>query len=166
MRNVYLASSWRNEYQEKFIAALREQFAGRAEFYDFKNPKPGDSGFSWREIDLDWTEWSTKQFYEALGHPTADKGFDLDFDAMREADGCILLLPCGRSAHLEAGYFVGASKGLFICTPEGSYQEPELMYKMATGLSIGITALFSQVEDWLVSLDERDEEFRRLGTPF
>lgn len=40
----------------------------------------------------------------------------------------------GRSAHLEAGYFVGAGKPLFILILEKC--EPELMYKMATAICL------------------------------
>lgn len=47
---------------------------------------------------------------------------------MVAADTCVLLLPCGRSAHIEAGYFVGAGKRLIILLANGC--EPELMYKM------------------------------------
>jgi len=48
---------------------------------------------------------------------------------MVAAHTCVLVLPCGRSAHLEAGYFVGASKPLYILIEDEI--EPELMYKMA-----------------------------------
>jgi nucleoside 2-deoxyribosyltransferase len=55
-------------------------------------------------------------------------GFMNDFEAMQWADACVLVMPCGRSAHLEAGYFVGAGKPLYILLSDG---EPELMYRMA-----------------------------------
>ena len=47
---------------------------------------------------------------------------------MEKADTCVLVLPCGRSAHLEAGFFVGVDKKLIILLSDG---EPELMYSMA-----------------------------------
>ena len=46
---------------------------------------------------------------------------------MQWADTGVLVMPCGRSAHLEAGYFVGAGKRLIILINDS---EPELMYKM------------------------------------
>lgn len=36
MTKIYLASSWRNQYQAEVLAALR---ASGAEVYDFKNPE-------------------------------------------------------------------------------------------------------------------------------
>lgn len=50
------------------------------------------------------------------------------------ADCCVLLLPCGRSAHFEAGYFWGAGKPVHILLAERN--EPELMYLGATSVNI------------------------------
>jgi len=123
---VYVASSWRNKYQPDVVCDL--QGAG-FEVYDFRNPEEGNHGFHWSEIDPDWKNWTISQYMDALKHPVAEKGFTLDFDALKAADVCVLVLPCGRSAHLEAGYFVGSRKPLLIYCPERI--EPELMYKMA-----------------------------------
>lgn len=40
----------------------------------------------------------------------------------------MLVLPCGRSAHTEAGWFAGRGKMTIVYIPE--HQEPELMYKL------------------------------------
>jgi hypothetical protein len=42
----------------------------------------------------------------------------------------VLVLPAGRSAHLEAGWFVGQAKRTAILL-DGPIVTPELMYKMA-----------------------------------
>lgn len=123
---IYVASSWRNYLQAGVVAMLR---AAGHDVYDFKNPRAGDNGFGWRSIDPDWQRWTPERFRECLSHPVAVAGFDSDFDAMRAADACVLVLPCGRSAHLEAGYFVGAGKPVYVLMTE--QQEPELMYRMA-----------------------------------
>lgn len=36
---------------------------------------------------------------------------------MKWADTCVLALPCGRSAHLEAGWMSGAGKKLIVYMP-------------------------------------------------
>lgn len=41
---------------------------------------------------------------------------------------CLLVLPCGRSAHTEAGWMAGMGKRVIVYIPE--MQEPELMYKL------------------------------------
>lgn len=125
-RRIYLASSWRNPDQPHAVALL--QAAGH-EVYDFRNPAPGNTGFAWSDIDPEWLRWSSEDYIAALRHPLAEEGFDLDFRAMEWADTCVLLLPCGRSAHLEAGWMCGSGRHVVVVHPDG--QEPELMTKMA-----------------------------------
>lgn len=125
MSKIYLASSWRNPEQPETVKQLR--LCGH-EVYDFRNPKPGDKGFAWSAIDPEWQGWNGRIYREKIKHPIACAGFKNDWDAMVWADTCVLLLPCGRSAHIEAGYFVGAGKRLVILLADQN--EPELMYKM------------------------------------
>lgn len=133
---LYVASSWRNEERQQLaVDMLRED---GHEVYDFIHPPGGDHlGFSWSDVDPKWRQWSVDDYLNALDHPIAVAGFESDWGAMQWADGGVLLLPCNRSAHLEAGYFVGAEKPLWIVlddlefpTPEGG-SNPELMYRMA-----------------------------------
>jgi len=135
---IYLASSWRNHLQAMHVAALRE--AG-FDVYDFRNPEPGNTGFRWTDVALQKT-FTTAEYHKALTHPIAEKGFALDYGAMKAADAGVLLLPSGRSAHIEAGYFVGAGKPLFII---GLVEEPELMYKMATKICTTVDSLIHEL---------------------
>ena len=123
---IYVASSWRNQIQPDVITKLK---CAGYDVYDFRNPTDGDNGFHWSEIDVYWQEWDVEHYRANLHHPIAKKGFKKDFDAMKWADVGVMVMPCGRSAHLEAGYFVGAEKPLIIFIPEKN--EPELMYSMA-----------------------------------
>ena len=125
MAKIYVASSWRNAVQPEVVQKLRE--AGH-EVYDFRNPPHGRGGFKWASIDPDWENWSTGQYIKGLSHPIAEDGFKSDYDAMLWADTCVLVLPCGRSAHAEAGWMKGAGKKTVIYVPVA--QEPELMYKL------------------------------------
>jgi hypothetical protein len=123
MRQIYLASSWRNAEQPFLVRQLR---AAGHEVYDFRNPAPGNTGFHWSEIDPQYHHWTPQQYREALAHPIAQSGWYLDQSAMDWADTCVLLLPSGKSAHIEAGYMAGEGKDVFIYTPGPT--EPELMY--------------------------------------
>ena len=105
MARIYLASSWRNAFQPTMVDLLRMQ---GHEVYDFRNPPNGVPGFAWSEIDHDWQTWSAAQYRQLLiTHPIAARGYVSDLRGMEWADTCVLLLPCGRSAHLEAGWFCG-----------------------------------------------------------
>lgn len=122
---IYVASSWRNNYQQQVVQELRQ--VGH-EVYDFKNPPHGKGGFAWSDIDPNWENWDTNQYRDALRHPIAEHGFNSDFDGMKWADCCVLVLPAGRSANTEAGWMKGAGKQVFVYSPVD--QEPELMYKL------------------------------------
>lgn len=129
MSRIYVASSWRNPEQPGVVTQLRNH--GHA-VYDFRNP-PGRAGFGWKEIDPDWQSWSAEQYRTHLTtSPIAAAGFMSDFRAMQWADACVLVLPCGRSAHLGAGWFCGANKRCIILTRDG--EEPELMALMANNI--------------------------------
>jgi nucleoside 2-deoxyribosyltransferase len=136
---IYVASSWRNNIQPLVVEALRKE---GHEVYDFKNPEPGNHGFRWSDIDPEWKAWDPKEFRKALHHPIANDGFYRDMKALNECDVCVLVLPSGRSAHLEAGYAVGAGKPMIVLLQEG---EPELMYKMTHYLCTNIDEVIAYV---------------------
>lgn len=122
--NIYVATSWRNSEQPKIVRVLRDE---GYRVYDFHNPSIEDKGFHWSDIDPEWKSWDAEEFRRELLDPIAIAGFERDMVAMKEADVCVMVMPCGRSAHLEAGYFVGAGKPVIILLSDG---EPELMYGM------------------------------------
>lgn len=125
MHKIYVASSWKNKFQPQVVSRLLD--AGH-EVYDFRNPPHGKGGFSWSSVDADWQGWNCDDFIDGLETNAADIGFKADLDALKWADVCVLVLPCGRSAHTEAGWMSGAGKKVIVYIPD--YQEPELMYKL------------------------------------
>lgn len=115
------------------------------EVYDFKNPPNGVKGFAWSAIDPEWRSWSAKRYRELLTtHPIAALGFLNDLRGMQWADTCVLVLPCGRSAHLEAGWFCGQGKRCVILTCDG--QEPELMALLATDICVSIEEVLEALQ--------------------
>lgn len=124
-KRIYVASSWRNSYQPSTVITLRKLY----EVYDFRNPAPGNEGFTWGQLDRDWEHWSPARFRDALQRPIAQAGYLCDKEGMDWADTCVLLLPSGKSAHLEAGYMAGEGKRVIVYSPAPSI-EPELMYKL------------------------------------
>ena len=100
----------------------------------FRHPEPGNDGFSWSEVDPEWQNWTPAAYKRGLEHSRSKEGFWLDFSAMHRADFGILVLPAGRSAHIEAGYFIGAGKPLFILLEQVGKITPELMYLMANAI--------------------------------
>lgn len=138
-RRIYLASSWRNQDQPAVVAFLRN--AGH-EVYDFRHPTPGNDGFSWRQIGEGWQSWSLEEYRDALDHPVAQAGYTLDRAALDWCDTCVCLLPCGRSAHLEAGYAIGRGKPTFFVLSPDRF-EPELMYLLGDDVLLDLDELSS-----------------------
>jgi hypothetical protein len=120
---VYVASSWRNLYQPGIVVALRRL---GLHVYDFRAPEPRAAGFAWSSIDPGWQNWTPAQWRAALAHPVAQAGYANDRAGMDMADCCVLVLPCGRSAHLEAGYMAGQGKPVYTLALENV--EPDLMH--------------------------------------
>lgn len=140
---VYVASSWRNPIHTAVCATLT---AAGIDHYDFKNPD-GGTGFSWREVrpvtvggpalpgkGADWEHVDT--YLSMVEHPRAIEGFTADFGAMQKADAFVLVLPCGKSAHLELGWAVGTGKRTAILLEDPV--EPELMYRMVDYLAASL----------------------------
>jgi hypothetical protein len=133
-RRIYVASSWRNADQPTIVEVLRSY---GHEVYDFKNPAPGQKGFAWRDCFEPDSKYSgpghgaltIPSYVEAIQSDRAKEGFAFDIDALDWSDTCVMVLPCGRSAHLEAGYACGQGKHVIWVLSEDRW-EPELMYLM------------------------------------
>ncbi len=96
--HIYVASSWRNTYYPGVVQALRD--AGH-EVYNFRNPPTGDPGFHWANVDPNCMDWTPAEYQTNLYHPLAERQFKNDIEAMTACDACVLVLPCGRSAHTQ-----------------------------------------------------------------
>jgi nucleoside 2-deoxyribosyltransferase len=144
--NIYVASSWRNSKQQEIVKLLRD-FGNIV--YDFKN----NLSFHWSEIDTNYKEWEGKDFIASLTHPLAIRAFDSDMQALINCDCCVLVLPCGKSAHLEAGYAVGAKKKLIILLEDKN--EPELTYKMADYICTNIPELLHTLNEVRRELNDK-----------
>lgn len=145
---IYVASSWRNKYQADLVPQLRKR---GHEVYDFRNPSPYNRGFHWSKIDSEWEVWDVCQYREALRHPLAENGYMLDMNALDWAEVVILLLPSGRSAHVEAAWHRGKGKPVIVHSPEPC--TPELMYKMFNAITADKTELFELLELHLFQLE-------------
>jgi hypothetical protein len=120
-RRIYLAGSWKNAVP---ILALQKILTADGHEVDcFASTETGRTSFSWAELTK---ALGCKTIEEASAKLAMMDAIDLlQFDRVKEAyledrrwlnwaDTCIMVLPCGNSAHLEAGYAKGAGKDLII----------------------------------------------------
>lgn len=132
---VYVASSWRNEERQQAMVRLLR--AAGCEVYDFRKDPDGTDGFqSWDLLgEGSHTEWDTARFRDILTTNLKAHGFfRRDMAALESADACVLVLPCGKSAHLELGWAAGAGKKSVVLLAPGP--QPELMYLMADAVCV------------------------------
>lgn len=146
---IYVASSWRNSRQQEVVGALR---AIGHDVYDFRNPEPGDNGFGWRQCrpagmaprESGEDKITDPRFFrdEVLTHSVARAGFRKDMNALRSAAATVLVLPCGRSAHLELGWATGHGQRTVVLLDD-PMSEPELMYLMNTCICVSLEEVLS-----------------------
>ena len=88
------------------------------------------------------------QILRDAGHEVYDfrnpAEFTRDKAALDWCDTCILLLPCDRSAHLEARYAIGQGKSTLIVYEPKNF-ELELMYLLADNVACGLADMLPKL---------------------
>jgi len=138
---IYLASSWKNE--ELVIAWKGELKEYHHEVDCFCDPDKRYV-FHFSEIG-DPEELDAINF---LQDKRSQKAFKEDKKWLDWSDCCLLLLPAGKSSHLEAGYAKGKGKLLIIWQNEYPRGEFDVMY----GFADLITNSVDEVLEFLLSM--------------
>jgi hypothetical protein len=99
---------------------------------------------------LDFPDLKCLNVTDFLKHPTVSDAFNRDKFGLQWAETILLLLPAGRSAHLEAGYALGLGKRLYVFQSKWPAGDLELMYNLADGL-------YSRPEEVLNALRAAEE---------
>ena len=135
---LYIIGSLRNPTIPAVALALTA--AGHEVFTDWFAPGPQADDF--------WQAYETSQgrgYFEAMNRPHAWHVFEYDKKWLDWADGVVLVLPAGKSAHIELGYTVGRGKPAYVLFPE----EPErfdIMYRFASGIYASVEELVKGLE--------------------
>lgn len=126
MKRVYLIGSLRNPVVPEFGRTLRR--AGLEVFDDWHAAGP--------EADDHWQKYEQAKgnnFIQALKGAAAQHVFAFDRENLDASDAAVLILPAGKSGHLELGYMAGKGKKTYILIDK----EPDrfdVMYGFATGV--------------------------------
>lgn len=113
-KQIYIIGSLRNKKIPHLAKELRK--LDFKVFDDWFSPGPEADEF-WRKYEQ--VRGSTYQ--EALSNPAAQHVFEFDKHHIDESDIGVLIMPAGKSGHLELGYMIGQGKPGFIFFEE----EPE-----------------------------------------
>ena len=138
MSKIYIIGSLANP-KIPFIAN-EFQAQGHKVFADWFSPGPEADGF-WQEYERN----RGRDFIHALKGPHAQMVFQFDRLWLGWADIGILVLPAGRSGHLELGWLLGQGKLGFILLEEADPERWDVMY----GFASGVTADLDELKGWL-----------------
>lgn len=121
----FIASRWRNKEQVlELTKKLRNK--GRS-VYCFVEGDGTEYKLKDTEEKLEPEEFMKK--FESIPNWRNEKVvkeiFDVDMSALRDSEALILLLPAGKSAHIEAGVAYGLGKHLILI---GEQKETESLY--------------------------------------
>lgn len=123
---IYLASSWKNASLVQALASYIRM--NRHEVDDFTDNSNDRFVFSFNQLP-NIEEQTAKTVLE---FPEVQRAFSEDKKWLDWSDVVIMVLPCGKSAHLEAGYAKGNGKKLIIYSftefPKGEF---DVMYGFA-----------------------------------
>jgi hypothetical protein len=137
MPKVYVIGSLRNPKIPEIANKLRGQ--GYEVFDDWYAAGP--------EADDKWKEYEQargRNYRQALNGHAATHVFEFDKTHLDESDAVVLVLPAGKSGHMELGYCIGKGLPGYILLEEGS-DRWDVMYKFADGV-------FDSIEDLVVRL--------------
>jgi nucleoside 2-deoxyribosyltransferase len=134
---IYLIGSLRHPRVRKVAAELR---AWRLEVFD-------DWHAAGPEADDIWQRYEQERghtFLESLRGKHAREVFEFDRRNLDQASAGLLVMPAGKSGHLELGYLIGQGKPGYILLE----QEPErwdVMYAFATGVHYDLGMIIDQL---------------------
>jgi hypothetical protein len=130
---IYIIGSLRSARPREVANILREH--GHNVFDDWHACGP-EADTIWRNYEIE----RGRTYAEALRSPFAQHAFNFDLKHIQASDIGVLVLPAGKSGHLELGYMIGRGSQGYILFED----EPErwdLMYLLAHGLFFNVDDL-------------------------
>lgn len=99
--------------------------------------------------DDSWQEYEKsrgKSYPEALRSYAAQHVFEFDKYHLDRSDAGVLVMPAGKSGHLELGYLMGCGKPGFVLF-EAEPDRWDVMYSFAKGVSFSLDELGSLLRE-------------------
>ena len=135
---IYLMGSLRNPK----VPALGNQLRGLGYevFDDWFATGPETDDF-WKTYE----EARGRSYGDALYSPNPVAQFNLDLEHLNKATLGILVLPAGKSAHMELGYLRGRGAETLAYFSDGEPERWDIMYQFAGGVAFDVDSLIEKV---------------------
>jgi hypothetical protein len=137
-RSIYLVGSLRNPRVPVVAETLRA--AGHTVFDDWYAAGP--------EADDYWQKYETERgrtYAEALDSYHAWHVFDFDRHHLNRCDSAVMLMPAGKSGHLELGYMIGSGKPGWILFEPPYPERFDVMYRFANRVVFDLNSLVEAI---------------------
>lgn len=137
---IYLIGSLKNPSIRALAARLRRE---GFEVFDDWHAAGEDADDIWQEYERQ----RGRSYKEALASPHAEAVFQMDTTYLDHADAVVLVLPAGKSAHLELGWALGQGKAGFILL-DGEPARFDVMYKFADAVCNDVDELIKELQPY------------------
>lgn len=134
---IYLIGSLRNPEVPKVAASLRA--AGIEVFDDWYAAGP-EADDRWRDYEIGWG----RTYIEALEGLACNHVFNFDHTHLERCDAALLVLPAGKSAHMELGFVRGSRKRTYILLDNP--ERWDAMYRFATKVHTDLNVLIADYQ--------------------
>ena len=144
---VYMIGSLKNDQIPHIARKIREELDLEV-FDDWFSPGPEADDF-WRNFEK--VRGST--YKQALKNHAGKHIFEFDKFHIDRADIGVLVMPAGKSGHMELGYLIGRGKPCFVLFQE----EPErwdVMYQFANEICFSFDELIAELR-FVISPDRQ-----------
>lgn len=139
MKTIYLIGSLRNPSVPILANEIRKE--GFDVFDDwFAAGEIADD--SWR----DYEKGKGHTFQQALKGYAAKHVFEFDYFHIQRADIGVMVLPAGKSGHLELGWMLGQGKPGFILFEKEDPERFDCMYQFATACCNNLDELKKELQ--------------------
>lgn len=155
-RVIYIIGSLRNKKVPVVANDLRKAFPDCEVFDSWYAPGPHADDFL-----RDYAKGKGLNYKETLRDPAATHIFEFDKHHLDRADIVVLVMPAGKSGHLELGYAIGSGKLAYVLFDK----EPprvDIMYQFATEIFFD----FNELRDCLKKVVATENPPRRTRPSF
>lgn len=104
------------------------------------------------EADDKWKEYEQikgRTYFDALYDRYATHIWEFDKHHLDTSDGCVMVHPVGRSAHIELGYMIGLGKPSYVYFPAPEMTNGDrwdVMYRFCTQVFVDIDDLVDELK--------------------
>jgi hypothetical protein len=137
--HTYLIGSLRNQ---RIPALAEEMRAAGISVFDDWHCAGADADTCWQEYE----QARGRSYAEALNGAHARNVFEFDKRNIDAASAVVLVLPAGKSAHLELGYARGSGKPCYILL-DGEPDRYDVMYRFADAVFGSVGELIDELTD-------------------